>query len=364
MEPHVRKVVDRYQKVRAGREERIRQFGAGRRKYLIFQTPEGNVWSDARTPPDCLERNLAYVEKSLDTPSDHLPFLEPWYGTGVYANMYGCEYVWRDGEAPAVHYRYHRVDEVVGLPQPRWEDSPIAQLVLETLRYFKSRVGDAVPMVWTDTQSASDTATLILDACEVFSACLLEPEKIEGFFRQINSLIIEFSRVQAEIIGEAGVSPGHIFLSGGEFRGMSISDDNLAVSSPAVNERFNLPLDEEIGRAMGGVAIHSCGNYAHTMAKIPALVPSCVAIDCAVDTTVDPNPNSPQAVRDALAGSGLAVHVRMTGQTDAMLAVVRQLLHPDLRLVVHPAWVDAATAERNYAVLDSLLSEFYAGSAS
>ncbi|MBN1553419.1 MAG: hypothetical protein JXA11_01640 [Phycisphaerae bacterium] len=353
---NVNAVVDQYQKVRSGRESRTKQFLDGSRKYLIFQTPDGNVWSDARTPEECFERNIEYVEKSLDIPSDHLPLMEPWFGTGVYANMYGCEYVWRDGEAPAVHYLYHQLDEVVGLAKPRWQDSPVARLVLETIRYFKSKLGDALPIVWTDTQSASDTGTLILDACEVFTGCLLEPEKIEAFLRQINSLIIEFSNVQAEEIGEALLSPGHIFLSGTGFAGMSISDDNLAVSSPRVNERFNLPLAEEIGRAMDGVAIHSCGNYAHTMGRIKELVPSCVALDCALDHVVDPNPNSPEAVRDALVGSNMAVHVRMTGRTEAMLEIVRRVMHPDLRLVVHPSYIDDETAERNYAALDSLLS--------
>jgi len=297
----------------------------------------------------------------MSVPSDHLPLMEPWFGTGVYANMYGCEYVWREGEAPAVHYLYHSLNEIDGLQKPRWEDSPIAQLVLDTIRYFKSQTGDALPIIWTDTQSACDTATLILDACEVFTACLLEPEKIETFFRQINGLIIEFSKVQSEIIGDALSFPGHIFLNNAGFRGMSISDDNLAVSSPQVNERFNLPLAEEIGLAMGGVAIHSCGNYAHTMGNIKPLVPSCVAIDCALDHVVDPNPNSPEAVRDALAGSGLNVHVRMTGKTEDMLQVVRRVLHKDIRLVVHPAYIDAETARKNYEALDSLLSDFYAG---
>lgn len=358
---NIKAVVDQYQVVRAQREAKAKPFHSGAKKYLIFQMPDGNIWSDARTPEDSFERNLGYVAKSLAIPSDHLPLMEPWFGTGVYANMYGCEYVWRDGEAPAAHYLYHKLEEVVGLPKPRWEDGPIAQLVMETIRYFKSKTGDALPIVWTDTQSAHDTATLVLDACEVFTACLLEPEIIEAFLRQINSLIIEFSKVQAEAIGDALLSPGHIFLNGAGFSGMSISDDNLAVSSPKVNEQFNLPLAEEVGLAMGGVAIHSCGNYAHTMGKIKPLVPSCVALDCAIDHVVDPNPNSPEAVRDALAGSGLAVHVRMTGQTEEMLQVVRRVLHPDLRVVVHPSFIDAETARRNYEALDSLLSDFYAG---
>jgi len=351
----IKKVVDRYQAVRAEREVKIRDLLAGRRSYLIFQTPGGNVWGDTRTPSDCFARNLQYIADSLEVPSDHLPVLEPWFGTGVYANIFGCPYVWRDGEAPAVHYRYHTLDEVKGLPKPRWEDSELAQLVLRTIDYFKSKTGDALPIVWTDTQSAHDTATLILDASEVFLNCLIEPEATLDFMRTINEVIIEFSRVQADRIGKALLHPGHIMLSGPGFRGMSISDDNLAVGSPDVNTRFNLPLDEEIGRAMGGVAIHSCGRWDHTMDKLKANVPSCVAIDLALDKVSDPNPNEPEAVRDALAGAGIPVIVRMTGETEEMVKVVKRVMHPQLKMIVHPAFIDLPAARRNYETLEGLL---------
>jgi uroporphyrinogen decarboxylase-like protein len=356
----IREVVDRYEQVRGERERRAEEFHSGRRRYLIFQTPPGGaVWRDARTSEDCFQRNLDYVAASLEVPSDHLPILEPWHGTGVFANIYGCPYVWRDGEAPAVHYRYHKLEEVRDVPRPRWEDSEIAQLVLETIRYFKSKTGDAVPIVWTDTQSASDNATLICDTCEVIAGCLLEPEMTMAFMRQINDVVIEFSRVQEELIGDALVRPGHIMLCNAGFGGMSISDDNLAVVSPAVNAEFNLPLNEEIGKAMGGVAIHSCGQFTHSMGLLRELCPSCIAIDCALDHHCDPNPNEPEAVRDAFAGSDIAVHVRMAPIDGHMQDIVRRLLHPELRLVVHVGANGREQGEKRYAELESILSDFY-----
>lgn len=355
----VKSVVDRYQRIRPEREARAKAFVDGTRPYLIFQSPGGDVWSDARDPEDCFNRNLRFVSDSLDLPSDDLPIMEAWYGTGLYANIFGCPYVWRKGEAPAVHYKYHSLGEVKGLRKPRWEESEIARLVLSTIDYFKSRTGDAIPIIWSDTQSAHDTATLVLDACEVFAGCLEEPEAVMDFMRTINEVIIEFSRVQAERIGGALVHPGHIMLSNAHLRGMSISDDNLAVGSPAVNARFNLPLDDAIGRAMGGVAIHSCGRWSHTMGMIKELCPSCVAIDCALETGGDPNPNEPEAVRDALAGSGIHLHVRMTGDTESMVEVVKRVLHPKLKLIVHPNFEGLPAAQRNYEVLDQLLGDSY-----
>ena len=64
-------------------------------------------------------------------------------------------------------------------------------------------------------------------------------------------------------------------------------------------------------------------------------------------------------MRDALAGTGIVLHARMAADTDGMLDVVRRLLHPDLRLIVHPNCPDRPTAERNYDVLAKVLGEFY-----
>lgn len=353
------KLVDKYQKIRSDREKRGAEFLQGKRRYMIFQTPNGNVWGDVRTPEMCFENNIKFIAESLDIESDHLPVMEPWFGTGVYANMYGCPYVWRDGEAPAVHYKYRTIDEIRDLVKPDWKDSEIAQLILDTIKYFKSRTGDALPIVWTDTQSASDTATLILDAAETFVGCIEDPELIMNFMKGINSLIIEFSQVQSEYIGDAIIKPGHIMLSNSGFSGISISDDNLAVASPKINADFNLILDEEIGRKMGGIAIHSCGQWMHTMPLVKEMVPSCVAIDCAVDRTVDPNPNEPEKVRDIMAGSGINVHVRLTGETEEMLQTVKRMLHPELKLIVHPSFVNYEAAKKNYEALESLLSGYY-----
>ncbi len=353
------KILQSFENARSDRNGKLEQFLSGKRPYLIVQFPDAKIWGDIRTPEQCFEENISHVKNSLETPSDHLPVLEPWFGVGVYANMYGCDYVWREGEAPAVHYKYHKLEEVQGVRKPRWQDSPIATLVLDTIRYFKRLTGEAIPIVWTDTQSASDTATLILDACEVLASCLTAPAEVMQFMQGINELIIEFSIIQSELIGGASIYPGHNFFSHSSLSGLSVSDDNISVVYPRVNRQFNLPLDQAIGQALGGIAIHSCGKWAQTMKLLKEYVPSCRGIDCALDQDVDPSPNEPEQVREAMKGSGIWLQVRMTGHTERMLETVKRLLDPSLKLVVRPAYIDLPTAERNYAELESLLGNFY-----
>jgi len=46
-------------------------------------------------------------------------------------------------------------------------------------------------------------------------------------------------------------------------RGISVSDDCLAVLSPALYEKFALPYLNELSDEFGGVFVHSCGNFVH-----------------------------------------------------------------------------------------------------
>ena len=95
------------------------------------------------------------------------------------------------------------------------------------------------------------------------------------------------------------------------------------------------------------------------MPFLEEIVPSCKSIDCALDLTCDPNPNSPEKIKDASAESGIAVHARLTGETDVILETVKKLLHPELKLIIHPNFIHAPTAERNYHELERLMSDFY-----
>jgi len=360
MEGDLVKIVDAYQNLRCDREVKTRKFINGERSFLVYQASvKRELYTDADSKEDLFERYIKYISKCLAEKSDHIPAMQPWFGTGVYANMYGCKYYWRKGEAPATRNLYQSLDDIGKIRKPRWEDSEIAQLIMDTIRYMKSKTGDAIPISYTDTQSAGDTATLIVDACEIFSGCMSEPELVMDFMTDINDLVIGFSVAQAELIGDALIKPGHVMFSDMSFRGISISDDNLALISPRAACEFNLKLDEEVGKAMGGVAIHSCGRWEKTMSLVRDTVPSCVLLHCSLSTDWDTNPNNPEDVRDALAGKGIPVHVRVSGNTEKMLAEVSRVMHPGLRIVVQPQYVDEDTAERNYHALNSLLSGFY-----
>jgi len=344
---------------------RLERFFRGETNYLIVQRPAYHLWGRCNSVQEIVQNNWRHMESWLGLDwSDELPHLQAWIGTGIFANAFGCEYLWREEEAPDSHVLFRSIEQVRGLPYPDYRRSPVMRLALEAIDALKEEFGGRFPMALTDTQSPVDTATLVLDATEFFVACYTHEELVRELLETVTALIIEFSRVQRQRIGEAMVSkPGHVMPSLPSLRGITLSDDNLAVSSPELNGKYSLPYNQKIAEALGGVAIHSCGVWDHTMGLLPKY--DVVGIDCSVHRDWDPTPMKPERVRDAMRGTGMVVKARMGGRIEEVLADLKRLAAPDLRLIVDIFRLEPdegryrAAAERNYKLAAESLAELY-----
>jgi hypothetical protein len=357
----IEKLADLYLQRREERLARMERFWAGEIGYLVIQRPAYHLWGECNSVDGVWTNNVRHMESWLSMPwSDELPHMQPWFGTGVYANAFGCEYLWRQGEAPDTHLRYHHIEEVRGLPMPDWRKGLVMGMVLECIDVIKEKTRGRFPIALTDTQSPFDTATLVLDTSEFFTACYTEEETVAELMNTITRLIIEFSHEQARRIGEGRVSrPGHVMPSLTTLGGILLSDDNLAVSSPSINEKFALRFDQRISEELGGVAIHSCGVWDHTMKLLPGR--GVTAVDCSVSPRWDPTPMTPAMVRKALGGTGIVVKARCGGTRGEIEQAIAALAGPDMRLILDIARIDeddaayARAAQANHELARELL---------
>ena len=60
-----------------------------------------------------LELQLGALQKSMLFKADVPNFLEPWYGIGTIASAFGGDYVWHEGQAPALKTRFNTIDEIL-----------------------------------------------------------------------------------------------------------------------------------------------------------------------------------------------------------------------------------------------------------
>ena len=197
-------------------------------------------------------------------------YLEPWAGVPVYADAFGAPLFWTDTADVQSKPRYMFADEVADLPMPQAGECTLMKMVLDYIRYFKEQTHGLIPLSLTDTQSPNDTASLILDPCELFAVSIEEPEILEDFMTKITQLIGDFSEMQIEAIGpELYAAPGHMMISDTGSKGIALSDDNMAVISPASYAATSKPYNEMLSRRFGGVSLHSCGVISH---NIPLLL--------------------------------------------------------------------------------------------
>jgi hypothetical protein len=230
-----------------------------RRKYE--SDPFGHTVRDiVYEPARLFDHQMYNIEQTSTLGSDWIPFLEPWHGVGIYADAFGSQTSWPEDDYPWTEPFLENIDEVYRLRIPVAGQSPLMERVLRTIEYFKAQSNGQIPISLTDTQSPMNTASLIVRTEELLTACYTNPEAVHHLLDHITDLIIEFSRMQLEVIGPNAAVPGHIFPGGGR-RGISISDDNCSMVSGAIYRRFFVPYFNRISRAFEGIYLHSCGNF-------------------------------------------------------------------------------------------------------
>jgi uroporphyrinogen-III decarboxylase len=247
-------------------------------------------------PARMLKHQLYNIEQTGELGSDWVPFLEPWHGVGIYADAFGAATSWPEDDYPWTGPRLTDIRQAYDLKPPASGDSPLMEKVLETIRWFRREAGREVPISLTDTQSPMNTASMIVPTDELLAACYTDPGAVHHLLGMIADLVISFSRMQLELIGERAALPGHLFPAGAR-RGISVSDDNACMASPQVYREFFVPYLSRISRAFGGLYLHACGNFLHNleaMLEIEGLL--------GVNMHIGPGDMDPRAAAKVLGG--------------------------------------------------------------
>ncbi len=128
-----------------------------------FQVADVNYWLSGETPtliPDdyftdsesMLRYQVEKIERHMETYNDdYIPFLFPWYGTGVLASALGVKILFQPKMDPAVQGTVIRSPEQVcqlSLPDPHKDG--LMPRVLETICYFREH--SDLPISFTDPQ--------------------------------------------------------------------------------------------------------------------------------------------------------------------------------------------------------------------
>ncbi|MCP4378176.1 MAG: hypothetical protein GY794_18630 [bacterium] len=319
----------------AGYTRRCREFWESDSGVLVhrrFRVPE--VYSyGCRDMRQSLAWQLGSLTQSVNYKSDVPNFLEPWYGIGTVASSYGAEYVWADGQSPVSHSPFQGLTEALSHhPQPA-DQTPIGQHTLRMIDYFLESTKARLPVSLTDTQSPWNTAVMAISASSFLLSVIEDPQRVKEMVNRTADLLIDFTRKQIELLGEAVVWPGHGFASSRVFSGLAMSDDYALVVSPDHYTELIAPITGRVGSMFGGAVFHSCGNWSRWILAVLS-IPGLIMCDGAFSIQTDPSPNPPEPFSENLAGTGVVLNARIVGDPDSIAQTVRKLWRPGMRLIV------------------------------
>lgn len=206
---------------------------------------------------------LAWRE-TADLGDDFVPHVQPQGGVTVFASAFGCKVDFFTHTLPWAHPVITETDA----PETVYELAPPAvdagQLgdMLAYADYFVAQTGGRYPVALTDLQGPLDTAYLVWESKAFMEAMYTNPKEVHHLMRMVTDLIIRYVTEQRRRAPE--FLPCHyppLWIPDG--RGISISDDCLAVIGPKLYREFCLPYVNELSEEFGGVMIHSCGSFVH-----------------------------------------------------------------------------------------------------
>ncbi|MGV8136759.1 MAG: uroporphyrinogen decarboxylase family protein [Mangrovibacterium sp.] len=300
-----------------------------------------------------LELQLGALEKSMLFKADVPNFLEPWYGIGTVAGAYGGEYLWYEGNAPALKTRFSSLDEALAFEPKEISKTGIGRHTLDMISYFMDQARGQLPVSMTDTQSPLNMIGHLVPLDQFFIDMLIEPEKVTALFDVLADLSIQFNREQLKLIGKALVLPGHGFASSSKWEGLGMSDDNAIMISPEQYLELAAPAVEKICSPMGGPVFHSCGDWSGWIDAV-LKVKGLKMADAAFSPETDPGATDHLEAFHCFAHTGVVLNARIVGNSDTIRDQVSRLWIPGMKLIVVTYCTTPEEQEEAYHLIHQL----------
>jgi hypothetical protein len=297
-----------------------------------------------------LELQLGALEKSIHFQADVPNFLEPWYGIGTVASAFGGNYVWTEGNAPALKTRFSSLDEVLACDPVEIAETPIGRHTLTMIEYFMEQTKGRVPVSLTDTQSPLNMVGHLYPLDQFFMDLLLEPEKVQRLFEILAGLSMRFNEKQVRLIGPALAFPGHGFASSTRWAGLGMSDDNAVMISPEPYLELAAPVVEKICAPLGGPVFHSCGDWSGWVDAVLQIKGLKMA-DGAFSPQTDPGATNNLEAFHRFAHTGIVLNARMVGDLETLRKQLSRLWTQGMKLIVVTYCDTPAEQEQAYSFI-------------
>lgn len=206
-----------------------------------------------------------YYEQVSAIEDDFVPYLMPWFGTGVAASALGSCIEFHPGLDPAVDPTFYPVatpEDIRRLQIPDPEKDGLMPRVLAFQRYMKEH--SFLPVGITDFQGPLTTANQLMGYDKLIYLMQDNPAAVHELMEKITETLIRWVKAQKEVIGEPlNECFGDQQVYVGKNAGIWFSDDDCVLMSPKTYREFVVPYNARILQEFGGGILHYCGNGTH-----------------------------------------------------------------------------------------------------
>lgn len=202
---------------------------------------------------------LTQLERLEWLDDDAIPHLDPYTGTEIFAEAFGCRAHRTEDNMPFALPLITQASEVARLKVPSL-DTPCLNLLFEIADELRARGGPDALMRLVDIQSPMDIAALIWEKSSFYVACLEEPEAVRELAAKVKALLTTFLDAWFARYGTGFMAhyPDYYMP-----KGITLSEDEIGAVSTEVFEALFLPELQDLSRRYGAIGIHCCAHARH-----------------------------------------------------------------------------------------------------
>jgi len=263
------------------RKRRLRDFWKGKDigrpplSFVPYSLEPRQIFDDANLQ---FEKAARYFSMIMELPGDNVPVFWPDMGTISLVSVFGGELIKEsDGQNQWIKPAFSSLEDVRNLEPPDVM-SGLVKEEFDRCRRWRDITDGFGYVAPPDIQGPVGNAILAIKQEEFFIGMYTEPELAHKLLRLCTNVILEVLSVYRKEFGDSFIPVTWPYVWIPEGMGISLTQDSLPLLSPRLYREFELPYVKEIARKTGGVFMHCCGQFEHSLEEIKE-IPGLIGID-------------------------------------------------------------------------------------
>ena len=228
---------------------------------FLEETPDGQGYVDFGSGEVPVATVFAKAQQDADTlvrgRDDGVPVVNVGLGSHVIATAFGCkERVFEDGHKYLAGPVIHSSSDVDRMKVPKVLNGILGKQI-ELLKYAADHCDDTYDIRIGDIQNPLGVAEMIWESDSFYASLLDEPEQVHKLLDMITELILEYVGMVKNYCRNLTPIAWPVIWAPSD-KGVYLADDTMSMVSPDMYEEFGVQYNNRIGRAFGGVMLHSC----------------------------------------------------------------------------------------------------------